>query len=1612
MATAQQLQIDTSADAMQLAEEMFGSGIRIVSATYQGDPIQSGIYSDALETIPGLSPTDSGVILSTGNVQGFAPYSDGGTDTNRAAGTSTDTAGGIDGDSQLNALAGASTYDAAILEAVFVPDGNWITLQFVFSSEEYLEYVSGGYNDAFGVWVNGVYAPVTVLDGGVASIDSINTTQNPNLFLNNPANLDTYNSEMDGLTRVLTIKAPVIPGAENTIKIAIADAGDATYDSNVLIMGNSVQSVTIAFEDEVNMVANSTRTIDVLHNDMDVTGDGLTITHINGVAISPGETVTLPSGDLVTLNDDGSLTIQTDADSGTDVFTYTVMNSAGDSDVGFVTLNTVATLAPDGIVHGTSGDDVIDLAYAGDPDGDRVDNNDAQGVGGTTGDGDYIVAMGGDDQVTGSAGDDLVYGGTGNDTLFGGAGDDRLMGDSGDDVLIGGAGNDTMHGGADADRFVLEDGFGNDVIVGGEGANETSDSDVIEASGLTGDITVTYTGNEAGTLTDGSGTAAFSEIEEIWLGNGSNTVDATATDQGVVVYGGSGTDHLMGGEGYDTLLGGGGSDTLAGGAGNDLLSLGGGDGAQDTVVIADGGGDDTLMGFEAPQDNGDGTFAPGDLLDVGGLTDADGYPVNVHDVVISTVNGHAVLAFPDGTSVTMIGVTPPATDQLAWLEALGVPTGGPVDGDATGEAMGPGYVDAEGDQIDGSDGVNDVIFGNGGADTIQAGLGQDLVYGGADDDEIHGGDGADTLYGDAGNDTLIGGAGNDLMFGGDGADTFVVDSNDGTDTITGGEGGADFDLLDATGVSDAVSVGFTGDEAGTLSTTGTTVTFSQIEGVALGAGDDTVDGSVTTQGFLADGGAGNDGLTGGSGDDTLIGGAGNDTLIGGQGADSMVGGDGDDWFVLADDFGDDTIIGGETGEVNEDWVDARQITADTVLHFTSSESGTLTDGTSTMNFAEIERFGLGTGNDVVDGTAALDGVRVHSGSGDDTLLGGVGNDTFIGGGGADLFDGGGGNDFLDMGTLGLHGDGASDTIVLKNGYGQAWVANFEAPVANGDGTYTGVDLLDVSQLYDAGGALVNTGDVTVSDTVGDGTGHAVLTFPDGTRITLQNVPVSAVSSVKQLVAIGIPAPDYVVDGTAGDDLIDAAYLGDPHGDRVDAGDAADGSDDDVIRAGAGNDTVVAAAGDDTVHGGDGDDSLYGGAGDDSLLGDKGNDALFGDEGADTLAGGDGNDTLDGGAGDDSLDGGAGDDRLIIGDDGGADTASGGEDADGTDWDVLDLSGITTDTAVSYAAAEDGNLTHGGGAVSFSGIERLQLGQGNDTVTVPGDAGPVSVGGGAGADSLHVAGGAIDPSMVAINDSAAGTFLPGDGSGAVAFGPATGTLLSEILANGQGGTVTLSGTSLSGSIGDVSFDDFENVSFALASTFVPCFVRGTRIKTDRGEVEVQDLAPGDRVLTLDNGYQPIRWIGATRRMAKGRLAPVRIRAGALGNDRDLLVSPQHRMLLRGWQASLLFGEAEVLVAAKALINDHTILREEGGRVEYLHLLFDRHEIIFAEGAASESFHPGRESWKSMDAATRAELLDLFPELDDDGFAECYGAVARASLKDHEGRILARALAPAA
>ncbi len=189
------------------------------------------------------------------------------------------------------------------------------------------------------------------------------------------------------------------------------------------------------------------------------------------------------------------------------------------------------------------------------------------------------------------------------------------------------------------------------------------------------------------------------------------------------------------------------------------------------------------------------------------------------------------------------------------------------------------------------------------------------------------------------------------------------------------------------------------------------------------------------------------------------------------------------------------------------------------------------------------------------------------------------------------------------------------------------------------------------------------------------------------------------------------------------------------------------------------------------------------------------------------------------------------------------------------------------------------------------------------------------------------------------------------------------------------------------------------------------VAGTLIDVEGGQKRVEDLVVGDMVRTKDSGYRPVRWI-ASRHLDPAALAvdpslrPIRIRAGALGKAkpaRDLVVSPQHCVLIDDWRCELLFGEDEVLAPAKSLLNDHSITVDHGAQgVTYYHFMFDRHEIVYSNGAETESYHPAAGGVAALDAAKRAELFRLFPDLEHD--AGSYGPQARATLKGYEAEVL--------
>lgn len=227
--------------------------------------------------------------------------------------------------------------------------------------------------------------------------------------------------------------------------------------------------------------------------------------------------------------------------------------------------------------------------------------------------------------------------------------------------------------------------------------------------------------------------------------------------------------------------------------------------------------------------------------------------------------------------------------------------------------------------------------------------------------------------------------------------------------------------------------------------------------------------------------------------------------------------------------------------------------------------------------------------------------------------------------------------------------------------------------------------------------------------------------------------------------------------------------------------------------------------------------------------------------------------------------------------------------------------------------------------------------------------------------------------------------------------------AAIFASGTDQTVSFTVTGVTGTSTDTD-TVFIDILF--------CVARGTVIETPSGPVPVEELCPGDLVLTEDGRQEPIRWLG-TRTVTSAELSadpslrPIRISASAFGRGlpaRDLCVSPQHRILVTGWRAELLFGEDSVLVPAKGLVDDHLIgVDYSADEVQYFHLLFDRHEVILTEGLPTESFYPGPQSMGDLDGQVRAELLRIFPQLE--GKSALFEPAAP-GLRVWEARLLAR------
>jgi len=509
----------------------------------------------------------------------------------------------------------------------------------------------------------------------------------------------------------------------------------------------------------------------------------------------------------------------------------------------------------------------------------------------------------------------------------------------------------------------------------------------------------------------------------------------------------------------------------------------------------------------------------------------------------------------------------------------------------------------------------------------------------------------------------------------------------------------------------------------------------------------------------------------------------------------------------------------------------------------------------------------------------------------------------------------------------------------------------------------------------------------------------------------------------------------VVQGGQGDDVIDGG---------LDDDELRGGADDDDLTGGQGDDTLVGGSGDDTIDGGDGSDSVFGGEGDDLIetgggtlnglpdlgfpsynglpevpadsIPDNDLDTVFGGAGDDTISTGDdadlisgdeGNDVIDGGLDADTIDGGVGDDNIIGGE--GSDSILGGDGADtiygGLGPSFPDATNIPDDLPGALA---DPRPDNGQDVIDGGAGDDLIFGEDDDD-TIEGGAGNDTIDGGIDEDDMS--GGDDRDTFVNINggdrvDGGEGfTAAPEDDFDTL-------DLRGSVDNTVPGGRlqVTLDGGNPENGV-VTYFDADDNVTdtveFFNIERVIPCFTPGTMIATPRGERAVETLEVGDRIITRDNGIQEIRWLGTRNldrheMMKATHMQPVLIREGALGKglpERDMMVSPNHRVLVANDKTSLYFDESEVLVAAKHLTGLDGVDFVEVSSVTYIHFMFDQHEVVLSDGTWTESFQPGDQTLAGIGNAQRQEIFELFPELNTPEGVEAYQA-ARRSLKKHE------------
>ena len=940
------------------------------------------------------------------------------------------------------------------------------------------------------------------------------------------------------------------------------------------------------------------------------------------------------------------------------------------------------------------------------------------------------------------------------------------------------------------------------------------------------------------------------------------------------------------------------------------------------------------------------------------LTYADGSQATVTAIVFQSTNGDLFLAPAASSSDYQSALEAGPIDSITFntvssnesmmyasrVDADYVAPDGTVDGTSGDDSMRVGSTDAQADEVDNSGNAVKLGAGN---DKISAGSGDDTILGGAGNDYIAGNDGDDRLHGDA----------------------------DTTEETT-------FSWANQN-IEDGVSV--TGGITGVTSSGNIQVTMSVDQGENFRSATMERNDPLYDYNELSD-----------SSSIRILGGAaGSDPNTAKMSIDfsSLDSGVSDEvsnvTFGIFDidqayGFVDEVIVraydadgnlipvnltagNSDTLDVNDET--GRAISTDAGRGTTNAKTGFLqVDIAGPVSRIEIEYNNHDpddTGHAIRVGDLKMSTISATD-AGNDTLDGGAGNDTIYGDGGNDSLSGGADNDSL---------SGGSGDDRIEGGTGHDTIAG-----GTGNDAMSGGDDADLFVMEDdfgtdkiAGGEGGKDYDVVTFDALSNGVSVTYTGAESGTATEGPNSV--SFTEIEKLVLTN--SSDYVdasiggvaVDTGAGDDTIkvgDGAYnidagTGD---DRIirEAGTTADDANS-VIDAGDGIDTYVAGSGLGADHTVDLAASRLDHAGNDrgdllnfenvalensaaSVKGDSKDNTITARGTQDnSLSGGDGDDSIDGGGGDDNLHGDAGRDTLIGGD--GNDTLDGGQDDD-------QLTGGDGDDVFVYSG-------------------------GHDTITDfnAGNTGP------------------LDDDDTTNND-----FIDLSGYYDKIFDLRADYEDNGILDQSNFETTDYTYNSKFED-GSLKFIGVQAQHFTYDNTGVVCFGKGTAIRTPRGDVLVEDLRVGDLVTTMDNGPQKIRWINTrsydARQMQKGsHLHPVLIKRGTFGAERDLLVSQQHGVLVG--QSGDSFARAKHLADAAKGVR----IAKGKKTVTYVHLMFDDHQVIFAENVPSESFYPGPMALTQMSKPHRAAFSKVLPALgtgrvNREEVAKVYGPTARVFLK---------------